>query len=294
MKPDFMNIIYKDRGYVSHLAPESLLEELKQQGQYALAMGISDESGENVIIGLACFYVDPMPLKEHFLAVRWFYILPEYREKGYGRMLYNRLCDIAVENRISRIDISFPDIDETKKLQYIFYEMEFEYPEGDLVEIYTNLEQVATQPTIAGKLNPNNEAVKLNEVSELAFKRYIHSLSDKRVHLAEYLLPDDPNLYEKEISHVILNNSGKIEAALLIRNINGALEPVVFVANGKNAEAMFKLLSKGIDESLKKYGKAMTVRFRSTEATKWALYDQLFPDLDYRPVIHGSMEIDYE
>lgn len=99
----------------------------------------------------------------------------------------------------------------------------------------------------------------------------------------------------KEISHVILNNSGQIEAALLIRNINEALEPVVFTANSKNAVAMlFNLLSKSINESLKKYGKAMTVRFRSTEATKWALYDNLFPDLAYHPVIHGSMEIDYE
>lgn len=292
MAINFMTINYKDKAYVLHLAPESILEELQLQGQFALAIGISsdDEPDKNEIIGLTTFYVDTKPIKESFLSIRWFYILPEYRRKGYGRALLNKLCDIAIDNKMAEIRMIFPEIEDTANFDALFYEMDFAYRVGNIVEVYTNLGEISAQETIKGKLIADSNAVPLSKVAPHVFKAYYNELPAERKHLAEYLLPSSPESYDKDVSHVILDQNGRISAAFLLRYVNEALEPVLFLSNSKEKSIdLLKLLSKALIAGADKHGREVSVRLRSTDLTKWDTYENLFKNFAYRPSIIGVM-----
>lgn len=294
MNHDYMNVTYKDRDYIAHLVPESLLEELKAPGQHAMAMGITTESGENEIIGAVTLFVDSNSNDEIIMNIRWFYIQPEYRGQGYGRELYNKICELAVENNVKTIKISYPNIEETQGLNYVFYEMDYDFAKNGIVELYTNLGEIMEQSTIYGKLKANNGAIPLSEITDTILRKYVNNLEYERRHVSDYLLPVRVEDYEKDLSYVVLNKNEDIIAALLIRHVNDALEPIIFHASDeKNIIALFNVLGNCISSAKEKYGKDKSVRIRSTAITKWDKISKLLPELNYIPVIQGSMDLEY-
>lgn len=292
MNHDYMNITYTDKDYISHLVPESLLEELKLPGQYAMAQGITTESGENEIIGAATFFVDTNPNNEITLNVRWFYIQPEYRGNGHGRELYNRVCELAVENNVKTIRISFPDIEETQGLSYVFYEMDYDYTKNGSVKMFTSLGEIMNQHTIHGKLKANNAAIPLSDITDSMLRKYVDSLEYVRRHESDYILPVKVEDYEKDVSFVVLDANKDIIAALLLRHINDALEPVVFQAKDEdNVIPLFEVLGNCISACDKKFGKDKSVRLRTNAITKWDKIGRLLPELKHIPVIQGTMDL---
>lgn len=294
MNHDYMNVTYKDRDYIAHLVPESLLEELKAPGQYAMAMGITTESGENEIIGAVTLFVDSNSNDEIIMNIRWFYIQPEYRGQGYGRELYNKICELAVENNVKTIKISYPNIEETQGLSYVFYEMDYDFSKNGIVELYTSLGEIMEQSTIYGKLKANKGAVPLSNITDTQLRKYVNSLEYDRRHVSDYILPTKVDDYEKDLSFVVLDTNEDIIASLLIRHVNDALEPIVFHVNDeKDSIALFKTLGNCISAADRKYGADKNVRIRSTAITKWDKIRKLLPELKYIPAIQGSMELDY-
>lgn len=293
MKHDYMNVTYKDRDYISHLVLESLLEELRYQGQFAVAQGITTEDGENEIIGAATFFVDVNSKNDTVMNVRWFYIQPKYRGQGHGRALYNQICSLAVENKVKVMKMSFPDIEDTEGFNYLFYEMDYDFTKEGIVEIYTNLGEVADQTTIVGKLAKHNATMPLSETTDFMVKKFVNSLSFDRRHASDYILPADVAGYEADLSFVELDKNGDIDAALLVRHVNDALEPILFYTkDDKNLIALFRVLGNCLIAAEKKYGRDKSVRLRSTTFTKWEKINKLLPHVKYIPVIHGSMELD--
>ncbi len=280
-KIDFLNISYDDKDYIRHLIPGSLLEELCMPGQFALAIGVVDEENDrNELVGATSFYVDVQPGREHFLSIRWFYIAPEYRKSGYARALFDKVCELAKQNNVKDIRVLFPEIEEVIPLKYVFYEMDFTYRTGNIVEVYSSISQLVPDENSEKNVSPSGYCVPLSQVSETKFNKVYSLIPENRKYLDEYMLPMKLNEYDTDVSHVIFDQKGDIEAVFLFRYLNEALEPVLFysITNTKPV-LMAELLLTPASVMRQKYGKDVIFRLRSTEVTEWSVYEKLLPKI---------------
>ncbi len=281
MEMDFINVVYDDRDYIAHLVPRSLLKELKQPNQFAMALGVNENGKSNEIVGAVSFYVDVDAGTNSILTIRWFYIDPDYRQKGYAKALFDRLCELAMQNGVKQIKVFFPEMEDTLLFKHVFYEMDFSYRNKNVVEVYTTMANIyPPQNKVDGKVR-SDRCVPLSEVEQKDFLKFYNVIPEKRKHLAEYLLPTDINSYDKAVSHVTYDKKGDIDAVFLVRYINEALEPILFYSAGNSKPSLLAdLLSMSNNAIYSNYGADVNLRLRSTEETDWHLYEKILPKLN--------------
>ena len=62
------------------------------------------ETSSQLIVGFALFYTNYSTWKGKCLYLEDFYVQPEFRMKGLGSQLFNRVVEIAKERKVKRMD----------------------------------------------------------------------------------------------------------------------------------------------------------------------------------------------
>lgn len=285
--------IYKltkdNKAHLMDLMPESMIDELGFPGQNAIGIG---EEGEDTLSGVISFYIDPMPLGEAVLVIRWIYVLPEDRMKGYGSALFDKICDFAEAKGIREIHCTFPQIEATAAMEHLLYEMHFSNKRKGIVDAYTYIGEVATfakAPIMKGIA----KIVPFSAIGEEQFRSYFMTLDSELAHLEEYLLTWDAALYEKQVSQIAVDAKGEILGVCMWRYLNNALEPVLINMKGpQSAVGVINLFQKALADAKAIYGPDIQIRICSSEDQTWDTYSKIFPNIKSTPSIQGIMFLD--
>ena len=285
----FYSVFYKDRIILRNLAPKSLLEELDQPGQYALAINGKGEYA-NIPVGTVIFYKYTDTNGESRIRIRWIYVEESQREKGYARALLDQLLEIALFNQVAEVRVCYPDTKDIKGMNALFYEMDLSYENDMYLEVFTTVKEVMRQETIREKLMLHKAVKPLKTISTEEFLKFHKRLSPDVKQYPDYILPENMEKYDGEVSCYIKEN-GSIAAMCLVRYIDGYFEPVIFRATGEKASAyLILMMSYSLMHIKEEYGEDTSIKLCLKRNNRFDFFMKLLPDLHFVPCIHGTMD----